>query len=104
MWQQLAKVPRGAGDHHLAHNCNVEVISHEHQLLTYEVFRALTLLSYELALAKGGWWMLSKLLIMHVILIKRRVGFTSASTPLTLIVLRAPVIVAHDSFDSALRL
>ena len=36
--------------------------------------------------------------MMHVILMKRRVGFTSAPTPLTLSVLRAPVIVVTRSF------
>ena len=25
MWQQLAKVPHGAGDHHLAHTCSVDI-------------------------------------------------------------------------------
>ena len=34
MCKKLAKVPRGSGDHHLAHTCLVEVISHEHQFLT----------------------------------------------------------------------
>ena len=42
--------------------------------------------------------MLSKLLMMHVFLMKRRVGFTSASTPLTLTVFRAPVIVVTGYF------
>ena len=36
--------------------------------------------------------------MMHDILMKKRVGFTSASTPLTLSVLRAPVIVVTRSF------
>ena len=38
------------------------------------------------------------LLMMLVILMKRRVGFISAATPLTLTVFRAPVIVVTRSF------